>query len=562
VELAMSDPTLPESAAENPLPDLTGRTIGDFQVLRKLGQGGMGQVYLARQLSLKREVALKILRDDLAANKTALKRFQAEAEAVARLTHANIVQVFAVGEHEGLRYMALEFVDGRNLRDYLARKGPPELALALSIIRQVAAALQRASEHGIVHRDIKPENILITKKAEVKVTDFGLSRYFAREGEPLNLTQSGITLGTPLYMSPEQVQGQVVDHRSDIYSLGVTSYHLLSGQPPFRGKTAFEVAVQHVQAEAVPLSVLRPDLPADLCAIVERMMAKRPEDRYQTARDIIRDLARVQRGLPVAADSPSRSGGTAVLLSGVSGSRSQAVLATGGGLTGAAMYGPGSYLPPFPPPASSLASARRLAGVSLLVILAVAGWYLPEVFPEVGETAAAPQAGLPLHPLPSPLISRRERELQATIQNRASPQSSVVDAMLELGLLYLREGRLDDADRIFAEMQLERAGRSGGNKAVSSQPASLAGRIGHAIVLAHRDQAKQSNEILETIVSGPPRLPPIILEKFLMSHPDFAEAVSNALQRNMENLQLDRLPERLEWLRTPSGILQGPPRPR
>src|SRR5437868_2237712 len=169
---------MPETAPEPPL-DLSGRTVGDFQVLRKIGQGGMGQVYLARQLSLKREVALKILSKELADSPTALNRFQAEAEAVARVTHANIVQVYAVGEQDGLRYMALEYVEGRNLRDYLARKGPPELPLALAVMRQVAAALQRASEIGIVHRDIKPENILVTRKAEVKVADFGLSRDFA-----------------------------------------------------------------------------------------------------------------------------------------------------------------------------------------------------------------------------------------------------------------------------------------------------------------------------------------------------------------------------------------------
>src|SRR5260370_13474307 len=156
--------------------DLTGQTLGDFQILRKIGQGGMGQVYLAEQISLKRKVALKLLRPELAANDTALSRVKREAESVARATHANIVQVYFIGEHKGHHFMALEYVEGRNLRDYLARKGPPELLLGLSIMRQIAAALQRASELGIIHRDIKPENILLTRKAEVKVPDFGLSR--------------------------------------------------------------------------------------------------------------------------------------------------------------------------------------------------------------------------------------------------------------------------------------------------------------------------------------------------------------------------------------------------
>src|SRR5438874_9286846 len=187
-----------------PEPDLTGRTLGDFQILRRIGQGGMGQVYLAEQRSLKRKVALKILRGEVAANPSSLQRFRAEAEAIARASHANIVQVYAFSEADGLHYMALEYVEGRNLREYLAKKGPPEVLLGLSIMRQVAAALQRASELGIIHRDIKPENILLTRKGEVKVADFGLSRDLLQvEGATVNLTQSHVTMGTPLYMSPE-----------------------------------------------------------------------------------------------------------------------------------------------------------------------------------------------------------------------------------------------------------------------------------------------------------------------------------------------------------------------
>src|SRR5437899_7233421 len=224
-----ADPADATRASDAPVPppdaaDLTGRTVGDFLVLRKLGAGGMGQVYLARQLTLKRDVALKFLRADLNANPTARKRFQTEAEAVARLNHANIVHIYEIREQCGLWYMALEFVEGRNLRDHIERKGPPELPIALSVIRQVCLALQKAHEQGIVHRDIKPENILVTRKVEVKVTDFGLSRFFA-EGEALNITQSGVTVGTPLYLSPEQAQRQAVDHRSDIYSFGVRCYH-------------------------------------------------------------------------------------------------------------------------------------------------------------------------------------------------------------------------------------------------------------------------------------------------------------------------------------------------
>src|SRR5207249_808228 len=144
-----------------------------------------------------------------------------------------------------------------------------EVLLGLSIMRQVAAALQRACELGIIHRDIKPENILVTRKGEVKVADFGLSRVFSEDGgQPLHLTQSGVTMGTPLYMSPEQVEGKKsIDHRTDIYSFGVTCYHMFAGHPPFKGTSPFEVAVQHVQKEPQPLGEIRPDLPPELCAI-------------------------------------------------------------------------------------------------------------------------------------------------------------------------------------------------------------------------------------------------------------------------------------------------------
>ncbi len=287
----------PTSATAEASPDLTGRTLGDYQVLRRLGRGGMGEVYLAEQRSLKRKVALKILRGDLAANLTALKRFQQEAEAVAKATHANIVQVYACAETDGINYMALEYVEGRNLKEFMSKKGPPDLLLAISLMRQIAAALQRASELGIIHRDIKPENILLTRKGEVKVADFGLSRVLVGDQQPLHLTQSGITMGTPLYMSPEQVEGKSLDSRTDIYSFGVTCYHMMTGTPPFTGKTAFEVALAHVRSEPEPLQLVRPDLPEGFCALIHKMMAKDPADRYQTCRELLKDLSKVRESI-------------------------------------------------------------------------------------------------------------------------------------------------------------------------------------------------------------------------------------------------------------------------
>ncbi len=273
--------------------DLSGRRLGDFHLLRRLGRGAMAEVYLAEQEHLKRRVALKILKPELADDRTYLKRFELEAQAAASLVHANIVQIYEVGCIDQLHYIAQEYVQGRNLRDYLARHGPLDLSHALSIVRQVASALAKAAEQGVIHRDIKPENIMLTAGGEVKVADFGLAR-LTREGSANDLTQIGITLGTPLYMSPEQVEGKPLDPRSDVYSFGVTCYQMLAGTPPFTGETALGVAVQHLKSRPQPLESLRPDLPPALCRIVHRMLAKNPAERFDSARELLRELHRLQ----------------------------------------------------------------------------------------------------------------------------------------------------------------------------------------------------------------------------------------------------------------------------
>lgn len=273
--------------------DLSGRWLGDFHLLRRLGRGAMAEVYLAEQEHLKRRVAVKILKPELANDRTYLHRFELEAQAAASLIHANIVQIYEVGCIDQLHYIAQEYVQGQNLRDFIVRHGPPDLPHALSIMRQVASALAKAAEQGVVHRDIKPENIMLTASGEVKVADFGLARV-TTPGAANDLTQIGITLGTPLYMSPEQVEGKQLDPRSDIYSFGVTCYHMLNGVPPFEGETALGVAVQHLKKSPPPLEARRPDLPPALCRIVHQMLAKDPAKRFATSRDILRELRRVQ----------------------------------------------------------------------------------------------------------------------------------------------------------------------------------------------------------------------------------------------------------------------------
>ena len=262
--------------------------MAGYRLLRRLGRGAMAEVYLAEQCSLRRHVALKILRANLAVEQSYVKRFQLEAQAAASLVHPNIVQIYEVGCEGGSHFIAQEYVPGLNLREWLTRHGTPQLPLALGVMRQVSAALAKASEHGIVHRDIKPDNIMVSSSGEVKVADFGLARLSTGD---VRLTQEGFTLGTPLYMSPEQVEGRPLDTRSDIYSFGVTCYHMLTGQPPFTGDTALQVAVQHLRSEPPPLARLRSDLPVSLCEMIHKMLAKEPEQRFATAHEMVAPAA-------------------------------------------------------------------------------------------------------------------------------------------------------------------------------------------------------------------------------------------------------------------------------
>jgi serine/threonine-protein kinase len=271
--------------------DLTGRELGDYCVLRRIGAGGMAEVYLAEQQSLGRSVALKVLNAGLARDRAYVDRFQREARAAASLVHANIVQIYEVGQTDGVHFIAQEYIRGKNLAEVLARQAALEPRLVLDVLRQVAAALCRAAELGIVHRDLKPENIMLCPSGEVKVADFGLAR--AGSSDAKTLTEVGVAMGTPMYMSPEQIEGRPVDARSDIYSLGVTSYHLLTGAPPHTGDTALAIALHHLNSLPRPLENVRGDIPSGLARVVHRMIAKRPEHRYQGPGELLADLRKL-----------------------------------------------------------------------------------------------------------------------------------------------------------------------------------------------------------------------------------------------------------------------------
>ncbi len=254
----------------------------------------MADVYLADQESLGRKVAVKVLRAETKRQPDAVNRFEQEARAAASLVHGNIVQIHEVASADGLHYLAEEYVAGPSLKAWLAHRGPLDASQALVVLAQVGSALARAAGQGIVHRDIKPDNLLLTPAGEVKVADFGLARVLS---ENLDLTQDGTALGTPLYMSPEQGEGKRVDPRSDLYSLGATVYHLLTGRPPFVRSTAVAVLMAHIKEPLEPVSSLRPDLPAGLCGIVERLLAKQPSERFAAPAELVAAVEQLRQSV-------------------------------------------------------------------------------------------------------------------------------------------------------------------------------------------------------------------------------------------------------------------------
>jgi len=289
---AVSLQIAPFSGTIPAMSDLSNSTFGDYHIIRRIGSGATADVFLAQQQSLGRRVALKILKKDLAGDETYLRRFVREARAIAALNHPNLVQIYQTDCLDGYWFIAQEYVQGETLLQEIQRTGALPIQRVIDILWQISAAFETAAESGIVHRDIKPDNILLGQNGTTKVTDFGLARVSipTADHSHLALTEVGMTLGTPLYMSPEQAQGHHLDHRSDIYSLGITCWHALAGKPPFTGDTALSVALQHVNNPPPSLIKQRPDIPYGLAAIVERMIEKKPENRFQTFHSILQEL--------------------------------------------------------------------------------------------------------------------------------------------------------------------------------------------------------------------------------------------------------------------------------
>ena len=267
---------------------MIGQTISHYRILEKLGEGGMGVVYKAQDIALDRPVALKFLPPDLTVSEQDKARFIQEAKAAGILSHPNICPIHAIEEHQGQLFIVMDFVDGQTLR---ARKREFTIKEAVDIGIQIADGLGAAHEKGVVHRDIKPENIMTRKGGIVQIMDFGLAKVRGAS----KLTKAGTMLGTLGYMSPEQVQGQDLDHRSDIFSLGVLMYELFTGQLPFKGVHEAAILYEIVNVEAAPMSSIKPDIDPELDRIVFECMQKEPDERYQAAKDISRDLKRFKR---------------------------------------------------------------------------------------------------------------------------------------------------------------------------------------------------------------------------------------------------------------------------
>jgi serine/threonine protein kinase/beta-lactam-binding protein with PASTA domain len=344
-----------------------------YLILRKLGSGGMADVYLAEDQELGRRVALKLLNERHANDAQFVERFRREAQSAAGLNHPNIVSVFDRGQAEGTYYIAMEFLDGRTLKDLLVRNGPTPIPIAIDYARQILNALAFAHRNGIVHRDIKPHNIVVGGDGRLKVTDFGIARSGASQ-----MTEAGSIVGTAQYLSPEQARGAPVDPRSDIYSLGIVLYEMLTGEVPFTGDAPVEIAMKHLSSIPKPPSNIRPEVSHDLDAVVLCALAKNPDQRYSSAEDMDADLGRIANGLGV---SPRTEEAMTQVISGVGITTAATVITEPPRALAPSPPAPPAYRPPGPYYGYEERPRRRspwpwLLGLLAVVIAAGAGYLL------------------------------------------------------------------------------------------------------------------------------------------------------------------------------------------
>ena len=291
------------------MPDLTGQSLGRYHILKKIGKGGMAIVYKAYDTRLEQDVAIKIIREGAFPAEQLdrfLKRFEREARILATLSHANIVKVIDYGEYKGSPYLVLEYISGGTFQEYLDRWNGKSVPWQQSIdlLLPIAKALYYAHQHNVVHRDIKPSNILFSQSGEPKLTDFGIAKILEIE-ETHSLTGTGVGIGTPEYMSPEQGQGQEIDARTDVYSLGVVLYELITGRKPFTGVTPMAVVIKHIHDPLPRPRLFVPDLPVKVEKVLLKALAKQPENRYSDMNAFIAALESLRNNIDIVSEQVS-----------------------------------------------------------------------------------------------------------------------------------------------------------------------------------------------------------------------------------------------------------------
>ena len=269
---------------------------GRYEVLERIGSGGMAIVYKAKDVLLNRVVTIKVLREQFVSDEDFIRRFRREAQSVASLSHPNIVSVYDVGKEGDTEYIVMEYVEGRNLKEIIREYAPLSTEQSVNLARQITMAIQNAHEHHIIHRDIKPHNILVTENGHAKVTDFGI----ARAVSSATVTHTGDIVGSVHYLSPEQAKGLQSNEQSDIYSLGIVLYELITGKVPYDGETPITIALKHLQEQPVLPSKINPRIEKEFEAVIMRAIAKSPEKRYLSAKDLLADLDHILAGRPIA----------------------------------------------------------------------------------------------------------------------------------------------------------------------------------------------------------------------------------------------------------------------